>query len=510
MSILSYFAKHSFVRLAGYVLSVVCAFVITPRMLRSMGSDVYGVWALISSASAYYLLLGFGLTQSVSNRIAQADARNDTKKAGRIFTAAMAIGTAACLLVLLIAAVINRMAEPLSGGIVGAGAFTASFLSFSAAVGVQLLLRSAYGVLTGRMRWRAVALIGMARTLLSSAAVLLFVSEARPPEANLLAVAAITSGSFVFESCAHLFLASRSIRIRFSLGRAAFPWTAAVDLLRFGASIIALQIGEILRGRVQIYLVGLLLSVQQVAFFSLARQFINYMNDIIMSVFGIMNPYFSSLHTKGDTGECNRSLLISLMLSYSTASVVSLGLAFYGGLFVERWIGPEYRQIHAVLTPMALAGLFSAGDMPASGFLMGIGKQAFLARFSILEGLFNTLASIPALVYCGLPGVGWTFFLGAVLFRVLVLPRSVCAISGIAPATYYANMALALGPAVIAQCAYHALIAARLKPEYLVLLGAGAGQFLVASLTLLGVARLRNRRAQCPQPAIPAQKRTGE
>lgn len=482
MSVLRYFARNSLIRLASYAVGIAAAFMVTPHLLRSLGNDVYGLWSLISALFSYYMLLGFGLTLSTSNAVARMEGRDDRAGAERVFTAAICIGALSGLLVVLAAAVLAFLADSMNQQVVDAGSLGLSLFLFSAAVAAHLMLRSASGVLMGSMQWTLLALLGMLRTLISSGAALVCIAPEHGPSGNLIRMAGISGGALALEGLLHLAFAVRRIPLR--CGRAFFSLSEITALLRFGTSVVVNQAGDLLRSSTQIYLVGFFLSVAHVTIYSLAQQFINYMSAGIMSAFGIMNPYFSRLHARGETGESKKALLMALSLSYAASSMAALGLVFYGGDFVTRWLGAGYDMVGTILLPMALGSIFAMGDMPASGFLVGLGRHSILAWLNIAEGIVNTLACIPVLLLFGLPGVAWLLFATTLVFRCWVLPHRVCAIAGIPLRVYFCNVGCTLLPVMGAQIVYYLAISRWVAPDYGILAAAGAGQCVLACLAL--------------------------
>ena len=501
MSVLRYFARNSLIRLAVFGVGILATFLVTPHMLRCLGTDTYGTWALISTLLSYYLLLDFGMLQAVSRKSSAAAAQSDEETIRRVFSTALCLSLAGFLLILIAGAALAFFADrftssPTTGGTALDNATVGvSVFIFSATAAVQILLRPANGLLMGAMRWTYLACVTMLRTLCSSGAILFLLSETLTPSENLLRTAVIISSLNAVEPL-----------VLFAVARTGLPagprpalasLTEARDLLGFGLPILINQLGELLRNRTQIYIVASILGPAQVALFSIARQLINYMGDVMLNVFGILSPYFSHMQAKGDSAGYRHSLLESLRLSYAVSCFIGLCLVLYGGDFLSRWLGPQFLAAHAVLSPLALAGIIGFGEYPASGFLIGLGRHHILAAFSIMQGLLITLISIPAAWRYGLPGVAWTACAVTVFFSLFLVPARVCRVAGMPLGRYYATMAGAILPQTIAQCGYFLAIHEFLQADYLSLFLACTGQACVAGLTFYAsaVVAARHRRA---------------
>ncbi len=497
MSVLRYFARHSLVRLFAYGIGVAAAFLVTPRLIACLGKDGYGLWALISTVAAYYLLLDFGLIQSVSKFAAAADASPDqTDKAGsgreigNIYSTAQGMGAGSALLTLLIAGGILLFADVPHFTGADRNAARAAFAILSASVAAQLFFRASFGLLAARLRWTAIAVLSMFRSVGASAAVLIWLDPALPFGPNILRVALINGLANVLEAAALRFMAGEG-GLRFQ--RRDISPARARELFRFGLPLLIISLGNTLRTQVQVFFAASALSLAQAGVFALARQFTSYMDNIMSTVFGIMNPYFSRMQARGGAASCGGVLLDSLKLSYALSSYIGLCLAFYGGLFVARWLGPGFAEIPGVLVPLALAAVLGQGLYPANGFLIGVGRHSFLASVTVMDGVVNAAACLPAVLLFGLPGVGWLLFFSSVIFRGAVLPPRICAAAALSLPAYYRTVGGSLAWQGAIQGMYFLAVRPLLSPDYLVLFLVCAGQFMACVAALYLQTRLPGR-----------------
>lgn len=479
MSVLRYFARNSLVRLLAFGISVVATFVITPHMLRCLGKVNYGAWAFVSSLSIYYLMLDFGMLQALIKYMSGLHEKGSREERNILFTNACCINILACLLVLVGGAIVSLFIGEMTQHEVSARLLLLCLGLFTASMAFQLLCRTFYGLLVAQMRWTLLAVLYMLKTLAVSAAIFYTTSATAAADDNLVSVAVIVSAGNVLESLSTLFFSLRSENLRFALS---FLRLAEVKkLLRFGFPVLIVSLGDFLRSNVQIFIVSALLGLAQTAIFSLARQFINYTNSIMQNVFGILNPYFSRLEARKDDEGIRHSLLQALKLSYGTSTYLGLCLAFYSNLFLTRWLGPQFSEVHGVLLPMALSSILALGQYPANGYLYGVGRHSIIAVLGIGEGVFNVITCVPAMLLYGLPGIGWALLAGTILTRFILLPTRVCSVSGISPGRYYLVITSAIMPQILGQGLFFWVLQPFLQPEYPYLIAACAGQALITA-----------------------------
>ncbi len=479
MNVLSYFARNSFIRLLSFAVTLGSAFVVTPHMLRCLGDSAYGMWALISSMAGYFMLLDLGLLQAVCKYASAAQVKNDLVERESVYSTAFGLNVLACLAALLITGVLVLGTGSLLGNEAPQSAGVALGI-FMASVAVQLLFRSSQALMAADMRWRDLALLAMLRTLLTTCGVLWLLAENSSPARNIVLVAMIMAFGNTLECLGHIVLAaiggSRPHPARLSLQKTR-------ELIRYGLPVVAVNMGDLLRQRSQVFVVAAILGLGPVALFSLAQQLMAYIGNVMLNVFGIMAPYFSRLQAGGKMEDCRRSLLDAMMLSYSASTYFGLCAIFYGGLFISRWLGPQYGKIDSLLPMLGVAGMVGFGGMVVNGFLLGLGEHRILAALSVGEGLICLAAGIPATAMFGLEGMACSICAAALITQLGILPFRACRAAGLSPASYYVAL---LGPVAAQTCLqylYYLLIRGWLAADYPVLALACAGQALVG-LTL--------------------------
>ncbi len=500
MKVLNYFIRHSIVRVLTFSIGVLAAFMVTPHVLRSLGDNSYGIWSLIVGLVPYYLLVDFGQYQAVAKKSAAAGAHKSRAEIQEIFSTSTAIAFSGSLLVLGAAAFISFFVELFFAAGASLYAIRASIMIFSLAIAWQIFLRPSFGILAGAMHWTMLAVFSALRTVATSLAAVFFLTDALPPDVNLMRMAVISALGFAGECTAMLLVVHIKKYARFSFKNVSR--TRARELLAFGLPSSGTQIGEIMKNRTQIYIVGLLLGSVQVTLYSLSRQFVCYMQDLMAAVFGILSPYFSKLQALGGTSDCRGPLLDSLRLSFTTSCLIGLGIIFYGDLFMTRWLGPGFSDAHSILIPLAIAMTISSGENPAQGFIMGLGKHQLLFFYSVSQGLLVTASCFFAAWLWGVTGVAWAVCAITVLYSFCFIPRYTSRVGEFSAMEYYRAALGVLSFQGVAQLIYFFCIRRFLSAEYVVIFLFALGQALVCALVFYAQMILISRRKKSPVPSV--------
>ncbi len=96
----------------AFALNALIAFVLSPYIVRTLGSDLYGAWVLVGSLVGYLGLLDVGVRGAVTKYVATHHAAHETEEASRIVSAALFIFGGAGLLAIGLSAVIGYAVLP--------------------------------------------------------------------------------------------------------------------------------------------------------------------------------------------------------------------------------------------------------------------------------------------------------------------------------------------------------------------------------------------------------------
>ena len=68
----------------GKFVNLISWFILTPFILNQLGDRSYGLWMLVSSVTAYGLLLNLGITDAVTKYVAEFRAKGETQQTRNI------------------------------------------------------------------------------------------------------------------------------------------------------------------------------------------------------------------------------------------------------------------------------------------------------------------------------------------------------------------------------------------------------------------------------------------
>jgi len=174
----------------------------------------------------------------------------------------------------------------------------------------------------------------------------------------------------------------------------------------FGIKNSVLMLASRLQKQAVPFIVGRMLGLQTVVFFSLPNRLVEYGRGLSVAMGFPLMPYFGALSQSKDVA--------NIQLNWKKASyalqVVTLAMPvfiwFAGEPFLRIWIGPEYADKGSLVLKILIVGLVVEAVSPnASRFLVGAAKHGQAAKFCLIVSVLFIPFAILGAHYFGLIGV---------------------------------------------------------------------------------------------------------
>jgi O-antigen/teichoic acid export membrane protein len=386
------------------LLTVVVTYVLMPFSLHALGREPYGTWILITAITSYLSLLIIGVPAASVRFIAKHAAAGDLPAMNRAIA-----NCAALYLFLGVVAFVTGLglfAWFEAAYAIPAGLVFDAKLSFSLVilyVSTGFLLQLPYGIMSAHEDFVARNLV-MIGSLLIRLVLTLALLSWRPSMAWLALVQLLCS-SFEFV------VAMTICRKRYP-GVVMSPFRSDYlgirQILAFSVFVLFLQVGNQLGFQTDSIVIGRMMAIDQIPFFSVASSLALYLMEFVISIAAVVMPAAVRLETQGRHEELRQMYLKWSKIVFSLALLPGLYLIVLGPRFISWWIGDAAFEKPAgdVLIVLMTANLVF---LPMRGvsmpLLMGIGKPAGPALAFMLTGVVNLGLSIVLARPFGLVGV---------------------------------------------------------------------------------------------------------
>lgn len=404
---------------------------ITPIIVRSLDTELYGVWTFLNGLTLYSNLLYFGLGAAFMKRMSEASGRRDVAEESRLLGVALTIYTGLGLLCLIAAVLVspivpNLLATPLAPDARGAASVTLALL------GARLLFMFVNSALTALLasegRFDLVSGVMILVALVRAAATVV-VTRWPTPLVWLGVLMALDAAV----QLPLLLLCSRAIapQVRFRPARPSRSELA--ELYGFGAQALLVQVSVLVISYTDTALIGVILGAASVTLYTLPLQLIEYSRVLVTGITQSLLPEIAALRTRNDTPGMRRLYFQAARTSATMAVFVNIHLVMLGPAFLGLWVGQEIAEgSFRILACLGIAATASAASLQVLlPFYQALDRVRILAVIVIAEAAVNFALSIWLAKILGVWGVALATAIPAVGVTLLFAPRRMLPLLGI-------------------------------------------------------------------------------
>lgn len=420
---------------AGAAVNGAVLLVLTPLVVRMLGTAEYGIWVLASALGSYFGFLNAGSGAAGVRAVASLEAtgkRGETSRAlgsiFRIYLAAGVVAAAGLATVSFLALDRFRIAPERVGEarallLLIAANFLVSFplgLTRSALAGLHR-----FGILNG-----VEVGCGLFRFVVSAAVLL--------AGFGLVALGAVQLVSSV-AGHAIRWLALRRIAPHLSLtgGRewaGLVPGVPAFSALAFGTESL-----RTLFDNADLLILGFLAGPPGVAAFGVALTLASLGSKVLQPLTGVFFPLASRMEALGQRDESARALTVATRVNLALSIPVVSLLLVDGDAYLRLWIGEALPGSATALRILAVLHLVSAASTAAGTYLFGAGRVGVLLKAETVRYALNLALAFPAYRWLGLPGVAAGTLLSVAVVDLVVMAGPTCRATGLPRGSFLAR-----------------------------------------------------------------------
>lgn len=436
----------------GAVLNALCGLVTAAFLLRQLGLETFGLWALVVSTTSLLWLLDFGTTVAVGRLIAAARAESSIDGINRIFSTAVvmlgvcAIGVALVAWFIPLAFLAVFTVPPQDAASVG---WALRLMALASAV--HFIAAPFTCLLWGYERMDLINIIEVPLVLLRLALLMMFVGIGSP--LWIIAACTLFTGSLSAVTMAYA-----SFQVE--------PWLAprphmarrriAATILQLGIDFAALNAAKSIAVQLSPILVGYTLSNAAVGIFAIARQLSVNCNILLSATTEAVAARSVRLfHEQAHTAQ--QTLLVEGG-RYTTAlsCLLTIGLLVLGDSFIHLWQGGRADEAYQQLRILMLGELIALSQWVTYWVIAGVRKHRLLAVFAVCESVTIAGLSLLLVQSFGLSGISFAAAAAAVLFRGIGPLLYGCRLLAVQPRRYMVRVILpnAVGGLIGALAAY--------------------------------------------------------
>ena len=415
-------ARNSATSVLRFIVSVPIPFLLVPFMLKKLGTERFGLWALVSVLSAFAQLADFGVGLALVKSVAQMQAV-DIQRLNRILATALVLyvvfagSIGICVLLtegVLIKDILHipgQLADEAKTVVVG------TVLIFC----TNIVLSIFTSVINGKQRMDVSNGIAYAMTILNAIGVVLALGLGFG-----LRGLVVNNGIITIIAGLISLLAVRKLAPAIHFGVRQFCWAEVKPILAYGVNIQITSISGLAGEPLVKGIISGVAGIRFVAFYDIATRLITPLRSLFSQAISPLMPFAAESHALADMSG------ILTVYRKSVRYIVLVALPLFMLLFVlapaliEAWVGPGFEASVSALRILMIGAFASIVSMPGYYVFLSTNVR-FTMILAVLNGLLDILVCIPLGHLYGFSGVVVGFSLvmaGLSIISILVFIRT--------------------------------------------------------------------------------------
>lgn len=451
---------------AGFAVNAAVTLVLTPFVLRELGTARYGIWILTSSLIGYYGLLDLGFRGGVTQYLMRYLAARDYSKASACMSSAIMVlaplGLAMFGLSLGAAYIVPGRAHLTPE--LSHEAFWCILIVGSSS-GVQFALSPFPSIFTATQRFDLANIIGTATRLLTAGCIVLALKTGQ----GLIGVSAATCAVNAVDYLVRWRVARRLVpQIEISPRHASIRQVSEIS--SFGAWNFLISMNGFVYQHVPNIIIASTMPIAAVGHYALATGLTRQINSVLSPVPQVLYPAATELHVRGDYRGLERLYHDGSRLMLLVVVSTVLMATFWAPDFYRLWIGEKYltgvpfHSVALLFQILMISVLTDYSSNIASLILMGAGRVRTVATALACGSVLNVTLSLVLISRYGLAGVAMATVIASVVIDLIAMPLLLERIIGLSAAGFLLRGCVRPLGAGVVQTMFFALVRLHGRP----------------------------------------------
>ena len=410
---------------AGRAFAIVITFFLTPFVVRTLGNESYGIWAILMSFTSYYALADMGVRAAAVKYISQYVGCQDRESISKIISTTLLVYLfiATCLSSVV---VIVALVFPFVISVSQENTTTVRYviLLTGGAVAIKFFGQVFAATIHAHQRFDLSNIVSISSQLISALAYVVVLNAGF----GLTGMAAVTLvATVISQLCLAVFAIKLLGGISFPIGN--FDREMLKRVMGFAGTSFLTNTARRLTQYFGTIIIGVIYGPAAVAFYAIPESLSRHAQSFAKAVTSVIDPLASRLESQGQQKSLIKLLILAprFLLAYSLS--VAVLFITHGKQFIGFWIGPEFAlESYPVLCVLTLAMVARVTSGPFRSLLRGMARLKILAIAAILE-MATTLIAGPILAYqFGITGMAWAILVAQVSIGAVLLPIYCCGV----------------------------------------------------------------------------------
>ncbi|MFH1727410.1 MAG: oligosaccharide flippase family protein [Pseudomonadota bacterium] len=411
-------AKNTFFNFIGKSYSAIIVIFLVPIIIKHIGMDHFGVWAIVSVIFGYVELADLGFGSSYLKYLSEAHTKNDIKEISKI----LVTGLFFYITLVFLVAIILIPSIPLLIRLFNLG---------------NLKEISSFAILIGFFIFAVNSILGMSQSLIHalqrydiSNKVSIFIKSFRFILMVILlylgyGLKGLMIGQLMVTIIHNLinFVIAKSLLPGWSIKIKNIEHNTAKKLFKFGIKIQTARISEQINAHIDKIILSNVYNITLVGYYEIATKIVNIIKLFAKILASATIPLASELEAKNQTDKIHDLFFTGTKLLVLTSSFMILFILMFSDDILFLWLGKIYDDARLFLHILIFGVAINITSAIAMHLANGMGKPEFEMNYGFLLMIMNLTLSILGIIFIGKigPALGTTVSLSVATLYYLVL-----------------------------------------------------------------------------------------
>lgn len=398
--------KNAIINVLGWLLPTLVFVAITPVMVKHLGTEGFGIIAIIQILTGYMTILNFGFSEAITKHVAE-NYQNNQEHAFRIMWAGLSLFTIAGVIGSLIIFLLSR---PLVFDILSVPVELREDTLIALRIGslvffLQMISEYYRGVSIGCNEFLIPNVTKLIRVALSAGFIwYALVHDGGLVEVMLASLAGLSIGLIINIIWLHTSISLKWITYK--------GYGIISELLHFGKHIFISRITNLLSSKLSQLALGSLSNMSNVALYEIPTRAVTAGAAILNQAMQIFLPGFSAMDKVKDFNRISNIYFSVISIQLFITTPLFLVASLEGNTVLEIWINSEFSEssgeiLNIILITYYLSMLTNLPSLVAMSF----NHPNIISRYGIISIGISVISVFPLVHYLDLTGAALVLLL---------------------------------------------------------------------------------------------------
>lgn len=398
-------AKNIIASWSNIFLSIVSVFLLYPMLTKTLGEEQYGIWIYISSVTGYFYFMQLGVPLANVKFVSKYHASNEPDKVNEVLSSNLFFFSIIAIIAAIAGIIFSLFID---------NAFKMSDVYIKSAkiamvvatltVSLSFILSTFEGILHALQDFVFLNVVKNIIVVIKLVTIYYCITS----DNGIVILSIIMLAITVIQGIATYLIAKYKYKT-LKLSVRSINIGMFKEITKFSSFVMLLQIAGTISFETDAMVIGSLISVSSIIYFSIANSILLYFMTFIIGISSVLMPKMSALDAVGDKSAITAAYVKYSRLTFIIVAPICFYLIISGGDFIALWMGEKFRVVTGnVLTILTISYFFFLVQRGvAYPIFMGTSKMRFLSTLMIATAVANLLLSIWWGLEFGIYGVAW-------------------------------------------------------------------------------------------------------